>query len=292
MHTLSLPASDPVRAETGPGPLSHQPDTARPLAAQMTGALPAFDPDRPRQSAEALLNYMIDRQMDLLGFLDDLAADPDLEPDEDAEPSIGGNPLNFEMVDCELDDADNEPSLGAGESEFSSTDYFASQRRIFMAIVPNNTQLGWGAGSTFNPDCEDEHDGAEPDNEHGGGWPEASSAEGTLSGGGAPEDDEPTLGFTEHVNQASRTLTTGEWRFGDGEADYVAEVSRGRYRAHVADDEDQFGVPAMRLPNGKIVNDREATDCGYYRTDGRGSSYDDNGVGDDGGRCEAHGVAA
>ena len=78
--------------------------------------------------------------------------------------------MNFELVDCEIDTADDEPSLGAGEEYFATMDQWQrphwEPRPLFSAAVPLGSQDEWAACSTFDVDRENEHDGIEPENEH------------------------------------------------------------------------------------------------------------------------------
>src|SRR5690606_32257159 len=119
-----------------------------------------------------------------------------------------------DVLDEGEDDTEREPSLGWTDMESR-----------------------YGSAPTFDPDREDEHDGAEPDNEDGGRWSERASLTGRL-GGNQHEDDEPSLGLTEHINQATRTVTVG-WAFDDLEGDYEVQCRPGgpNNRARMADDE-------------------------------------------------------
>jgi hypothetical protein len=89
----------------------------------------------------------------LIAFLDasDSYVMDEREPDDDFEPSLGfqnmfpgrGGASGGFVPDLELDEADDEPSLGSTSS--------------------NTDQTRWGA--TASDDMEDEHDGAEPDHD-------------------------------------------------------------------------------------------------------------------------------
>ena len=130
----------------------------------------------------------------LIRFLDHTDNHMELEPEEegdeaDAEPSLG----SFDQMpnqdkawrqfcdwatpalDAEQDEADDEPSLGFLERHCSHY----SPGRDFTG---NQEAICDGLGR----DLEDEHDGAEPENE---------------GGCGAKEDDEPSLGWPERVDQ-------------------------------------------------------------------------------------------
>jgi hypothetical protein len=89
----------------------------------------------------------------LIAFLDasDSYVMDEREPDDDFEPSLGflnmfpgrGGASGGFVPDLELDDADDEPSLGSTSS--------------------NTDQTRWGASPS--DDTEDEHDGSEPDHD-------------------------------------------------------------------------------------------------------------------------------
>ncbi|MEO6012747.1 MAG: hypothetical protein ABIQ30_04065 [Devosia sp.] len=173
----------------------------------------------------------------LIDFLDDTDADPDLEP------SIGWGPFGDDLEGGDVQDEphdagdDDEPSLGAPEPSYALAEIFwPPTGTLFGPALPRGSQEGWAQGG--KSDLEDEHDGLEPENEHGPSWSEPGEEQRqALLVSGSDEGDEPTLGFTEHIDQVSRTRTTSEWSFGDGEADYVAVTKRGRMRARSADDE-------------------------------------------------------
>jgi hypothetical protein len=125
---------------------------------------------------------------DLIAFLDDLEGDCDLEPnlgmgDDDRE---GGDVLDEPHDEIDQDgrdvswpeggpsrlsgawateddeeDGTSEPSLGAPEARFLPVDYFYSQRALVVQSGPAGSQDSWARGSSS--DCEDEHDGREPD---------------------------------------------------------------------------------------------------------------------------------
>jgi len=171
----------------------------------------------------------------LLALIDSADPDPDLEPGEDDEPSIGGTAPWGQQVDLELDDADREPSLGWTEMEarygcrptfevdleleegndepslgsvnpqtggfieplgfwqvkprWMSDDAWAGDPRDRQSTTHlTHCQTLWSTGR--NDDREDEHDGAEPENEDGHGWAEEIGVDGGLQAGGFNDDDE------------------------------------------------------------------------------------------------------
>lgn len=104
---------------------------------------------------------------DLISMLDAIDSDPDLEPDNDLEPSIGGSASWGQEVDIEADDADNEPSLASPESSYAlAAIYWPPTGQLYSPAVPLSSQESWSSGGC-NDDREDEHDGTEPENEHG-----------------------------------------------------------------------------------------------------------------------------
>jgi hypothetical protein len=139
----------------------------------------------------------------------------------------------------------------------------------------------------IDEDLEEDHDDAEPDDEDGCGWSEASSLTGMLDGGKI-DDDEHSLGMPESMNQVTRATESPHRHAADGEADHFIELPFGRTRTFQADEEDQFF--GSRVIRGKIIADREASECGRYEFGGA-YGYDDNGVGDDGGLQDAFGRA-
>jgi hypothetical protein len=129
--------------------------------------------DDPRAPIPIKRTVAADLVAALIDYLDDMDGDADLEPSlagfdghayHDGEADLEGDGLD----EGELDTADDEPSLGWNTSEAS-----------------------FGCRPTFDPDREDEHDGAEPENEHGASWPEGGSQIGYLFAGfTSNEDDE------------------------------------------------------------------------------------------------------
>jgi hypothetical protein len=113
-------------------------------------SLRAADPGLP------LTRQDVERQIDLLiDLLDQLDADPDLEPDPDLE-----------------DEADHEPSLGWSAG--------------FVPEFQRQEGRGFYMNQNRGHDLEDEHCGAEPEDDS------------------EPDvDGEASLGWTSHTNQAS-----------------------------------------------------------------------------------------
>lgn len=166
---LLFPASGPVRAKTRSGGTIPAKASEAPPAASLESAValtrkgeayatrnaPTWR-GRPIPLTRAAIETEIERLVDLLDVAD---GDPDLEDDGDMEPSLGGAEISGE-VDLELDEADNEPSLGWGLFH-----EMQSQALIATEIV-------------FDADLEDEHDGREPDDESDGlEWGEGDPAE-------------------------------------------------------------------------------------------------------------------
>lgn len=143
----------------------------------------------------------------------------------------------------------------------SEAEWLAVRRaeRGYAAPFPVS-QVRWADGLTS--DREDEHDGTEPENEHGPGWTEANSRlQGVMHA--FPEDGEPSLSLTEHVNQATRTVpvSSGFWSVIDGEADYVVDACFGpTNRARMADDEPNCGSPSIRTSKGVIIHEAEGVE--------------------------------
>jgi hypothetical protein len=95
------------------------------------GCPPGIDPLTWRQALENRVEQHLSLVTTLLALLDGMDTDPDLEPIEDDEPSIGGHAPWGREVDLELDNADTEPSLGWTDMEGR-----------------------YGRGLTFDPDRE------------------------------------------------------------------------------------------------------------------------------------------
>ena len=198
------------------------------------GCPQGVEPHTWRQALESRAERHLSLAAALIAMLDVMDGDPDLEHDGsdyedggDDEPSLGSvgagaggyvEPLGFWKVKPYWMDADA---------------WQASLRRhdsVTIVPVPN-----WAQGN--RDDKEHEHDGVEPENEHGPSWAEGRGSRGSLFSGSG-EDDEPSLGLTEHVNQVTRTVTAG-WAFDDCEGDYAVECWPGgpNNRARMADDE-------------------------------------------------------
>jgi hypothetical protein len=203
----------------------------------------------------------------LVAALDVVDGDADLEDAGDAEPLLGwpnaGQRITEEMADDEdreIDDCDWEPSLASVETRTGSVDYYAAQHSVFVSAPPLGSQERWAVGGMN--DRENEHDGAEPENEHGPSWMESAALQGRLVSG-SDEGDEPSLGLTEHVNQATRLLKTKGWHFDDHEADYAIEPGQGCGRARFADDEPSGGSQSIRTIKGAVIHDPEGIENGF-----------------------------
>lgn len=109
----------------------------------------------------------------LLALLDDADGDPDLEPDiangylvpddleggdvlDQGEPSLGWTEMEARFgcspepsYECEIDDADDEPSLGAPEPRLASTGYWGGTLPTalpFNPAMPMDSQVHWARG--------------------------------------------------------------------------------------------------------------------------------------------------
>jgi len=164
----------------------------------------------------------------LIEFVDRIDGEPDLEDsdeddDRESEPSLGwaggwgcspGTVPNAFFVDCELDDANDEPSLGACERHPSH--YGWSSRD------GGGSQNGWAQGNV--EDLEGEHAGEDD---------EESDHSGCGDMGGLLEQTtgEPDLGATVDINQvvAWKGLSEALWFAGDGETDLTSTDMEDRY---------------------------------------------------------------
>ncbi|AZO38650.1 MAG: hypothetical protein EOS81_10555 [Mesorhizobium sp.] len=150
----------------------------------------------------------------LIDMLDDLSPDPDLEDSADDEPSLGwtgrGPEASSNMFldgrgsaydDREADDSDYEPNGDEKDTSWA---------------------VGGGKGAHW---CEDAEEGG--DHEHNLGWREAGSLTGDLACFGNGEEDEPSLGWTNHIDQRlSMVETENDWHVLDGEEDPDDEDER------------------------------------------------------------------
>lgn len=131
------------------------------------------------------------------------------------------------------DNADDEPSLGSLNGSglgvaamgflrikpyhFTDEDFARSESlyRDPRPVRGAHSQTSWSLGSSS--DKEDEHDGAEPDNEHGPSWAEELASGGVLLSG-SDEDHEPSLGTPEQFDQITRMVQDKTvWGLTDGE---------------------------------------------------------------------------
>lgn len=97
---------------------------------------PGADRENWRAAIERELEAMCDRQQLLLEVLNTLDGDPDLEPSEDDEPSIGSTAQYGKCGkgdDLELDDSDEEPWLG-----WTSTE--SARGRYAVSTIPDGEQ--------------------------------------------------------------------------------------------------------------------------------------------------------
>lgn len=204
------------------------------ITVEQRDALAALDDVRVplavrRETAADLVAALID-------LLDDIDGDPDLEPSLGWMP--GDNGLDLEGGDVQDephdDGEDDEPSLATPEPHYAGADYYLAKQSIYVSCQPLTSQASWGLGGS-RAELEHEHDGAEPENEHGPSWAEAPARRGSLFSG-SDEDHEPSLGLTEHINQATRTTEAPGWHFDDCEADYARDIGPTN-RAMLADDE-------------------------------------------------------
>ena len=118
---------------------------------------PAADPKafHDRAGARNILGDVVER---LLGVLDMIEGDPDLEENGDLEPSIGT--CYQGVVDAELDTADDEPSLG-------SFDRMVDQTKSYRQTV------GWNRSQDFEQDDCDREDGDQDEQCDDEGWLES-----------------------------------------------------------------------------------------------------------------------
>ena len=122
------------------------------------------DPTMRRDGIIPAVRQLVD---DLIGWLDDWGdLDPDLEPDEGAEPSLGfleafpgqGRGTIFAGDDREKDDADDEDG-GDDEPSLGSLEHHCCSDGWWPGPNPTGDQTLWGHGP--RNDLEDEHDGRE-----------------------------------------------------------------------------------------------------------------------------------
>jgi hypothetical protein len=224
-------------------------------------ALPPLDPNNPehwRKSAAQMIEWMMDRQFELITAMDLLDGDPDLEPslgysgfgsgddreggdvqdephdeiDEDGRdvawpegrPHMVSGAGN--STEDDEDDGTAEPSLGAPEVAISAAAISMGRSRgaLWSPAKPLGSQENWARGrgdDDENAEAEDAAGGDVLDEPHD-----------------AMNDcDEPDLGWTEETNQANvhRFGSLVAW---DLEASYLSTNSDGQTVARVDDDED------------------------------------------------------
>ena len=160
----------------------------------------------------------------LIGLLDQLDEDPDIEDNADLEPSTGdeeplhGAPeqqagswkgLDPSVASCTEGE---ELELGWTELEARFGRYQAAGKDVYepsLGSTHSMNQTHWSKGGT--DDMEDEHDGREPDvdDEDGGddewelGWTDLQTRAGNycVTPGWGVTDGEPSLGSTNSINQ-------------------------------------------------------------------------------------------
>jgi len=144
-----------------------------PSAAERALAL-AIVLDNPRLNPTLKRACIEDTLDTLFAFLDDLDGDPDLEPNGDAEPSLGwpitGQPVHDLQNDdreedgCDAeDDGTTEPNLGAPEIPPSSWWYVPGRGSRLV----EGTQAFWGKGKGDDHELAVDDEG-EATNEDGG----------------------------------------------------------------------------------------------------------------------------
>jgi hypothetical protein len=152
--------------------------------------------------------------------------------------------------DCDLEDnGDHEPSLGGGTNAYGEYDLEGDESETGDLSWPET------GPQVFRDTLGTEDDEDSDPDEHNG-------------------DVEPSLGFTENLDQAARLLVDpSSWPLDDGEEDIQDQP-------HDWDElEESIGSLAIQLPDGTIVNDRE----------GSGMSLD--GITDDHGICDSDALA-
>lgn len=235
------------------------------------GCPDGVDPHLWRQALESRAERHLSLATALIAMLDVMDGDPDLEPalagldggpqddresdglehgegdDADREPSLGWSDMEARYgaaptfdPDRELDDADDEPSLGSPETPFAPPPYGMWRGQPpYLPAIPLGGQETWARGKG---------DDDEQTNEDGGDVQDEPHDE--------ESDCEPSLGFTEHINQVTRARVISGWVFNDAEADYVDD----RGRAHESDQEgvNEDGGDVLDAPHDEEP-DREAS---------------------------------
>ncbi|WP_095087644.1 hypothetical protein [Mesorhizobium sophorae] len=190
-------------------------------------AMPAgMDPRTWRQEIQKRINELLDQSMALITALDVMESDCDLEDTADDEPSLGwghrggqsflsGSAPNLptgDTCDLELDNSDdedtgdNEPMHGAVERHPTSRESpWGRSGELTVQLYGNSSQAHW-AGDRATAPAWDE---CEAENEHGGD---------VLDVPHDREADEPSLAWTEAINQVRRLETDPNiWLIEDGE---------------------------------------------------------------------------
>ena len=92
------------------------------------GCPPGIDPADWRRAVAKRIEQHRDAEQALIEALDAIEIDPDLEPDDDDEPSLGANAIGAFDIDRELDycddedGGDDERSIGFDEGEVDIQD--------------------------------------------------------------------------------------------------------------------------------------------------------------------------
>lgn len=200
---------------------AHTP-TLKPL-----GIPPRMNPSDWRQSVENRLNDLLDRNRSLITALDLMEADCDLEETADDEPSLGwtergGHGLASylapnlpagDVLDLEMDNSDDEeggdeePMMGAIERHPTSRESpWGRSGELTVPHYSSNSQEDWAGSRATLPG----HDEREAENEHGGD---------VLDEPHDRVEGEPSLGWTNHIDQRlSGKVDPSVW-FEDGEFD-------------------------------------------------------------------------
>jgi hypothetical protein len=172
-----------------------------------------------KQNHRQSIASMIER---LIGMLDEMDGDPDIEVTEDEEPYLGwpnaGQPVSLEMCDDrEQDNADWEPWLGAAERHPMSVETIAcgvlQPRSGALHHVCCKSQEDWAAGGGDDREDEDEREDGN-DDEFSSGWANEGS-QATLR---SDDEREPELGWTDHIDQTKAGEQDADcWMTPDGE---------------------------------------------------------------------------
>ena len=170
-HSTPAPATQPA-----PVTLTKKAEAYVARQLRPKGCPPGIDPAEWRNAIAKRIERHRDAEQALIEALDAVEIDPDLEPDADLEPSLGSNAVGAFDIDRELDNCDDEPSMGWSDN--------SNQSRIATQI-------------TFDPDREEEHDGREPEEDKG----VEDDPHDDINMDLEPEDEGP--GWSEKIDQSS-----------------------------------------------------------------------------------------